>query len=1068
MWIVRLALRRPYTFVVVALLIVFLGIVTFQRMPTDIFPEVRIPIAAVIWSLNGLPPEEMEKRVVTISERAFTTTVNDIEHIESQSMLGVAVIKVFFHPGAKIEAAIAQITAQAQSVTRVLPPGIVPPNIIQYSASRVPILQLSVGSETLPEVQLFDYAQNSVRTQLATVQGASVALPYGGKPRTIMVDLDPQALRGKGLSATDVVQAINAQNLILPSGTAKIGDREYAVRMNSSPETVAGLNDLPIKQVNGSVTYIRDVAHVRDGFSVQQNIVSENGRRASLITILKGEGASTLDIVNRVKASLPKIQTTLPPELNLKLLADQSVFVKNALEGVIKEAIIAATLTGLMILIFLGSWRSTIIVATSIPLSILTSVIILGLFGYTINIMTLGGLALAVGILVDDATVEIENIHRNLGMRKPLRRAILDGAQQIAVPAFVSTLAICIVFVPVVFLRGIVQFLFTPLALAVVLAMMASYFLSRTLVPTMVQYLLPAEVERYAEIEHGHTSRDADIFWRVHFAFNRRFEAFRASYHGLLAACLRHRALTLVAFGLFVTTSVALSPFIGQDFFPDVDAGQIRLHVRAAPGTRLEETNQIFTAVEETIRRIIPRDEVALILNNIGIPIGGVNLAFSDSSVIGPTDGEILISLKPEHRSTFAYIKELRRRLPEEFPAATFFFQPADIVSQILNFGLPAPIDIQVVGNDRAANYQIAKKIAARVTRVPGAVDVHVHQVVDAPELRVNVDRTRAAQLGLTQRDVAGTLLTSLASSIDAAPNFWLNPVNGVSYRVTVQTPQHRINSMDALHREPIPTPGGGTPELLTNLATVERGTATTVANHYNVQPVFNVYASVQDRDLGGTMRDVGTIITAAEKELSRGSSIAVRGQVASMNAAFAGLAGGLVFAIILVYALMVVNFQSWLDPFIIITALPGAIAGILWALFLTQTTINVPSLMGAIMSIGVATSNSILLVTFANDLRREGQNAADAALSAGFTRLRPVLMTALAMIIGMLPMSLGMGEGGEQNAPLGRAVIGGLAVATVATLFVVPVIYSLLRRRPPLGREDDEPASAVGGGLPA
>jgi len=1057
MWIVRLALRRPYTFVVVALLIVFLGIVTFQRMPTDIFPEVKIPIAAVIWSLNGLPLEEMEKRVVTISERAFTTTVNDIEHIESQSMLGVAVIKVFFHPGAKIEAAIAQITAQSQSVTRVLPPGIVPPNIIQYSASRVPILQLSVGSEVMPEAQLWDYAQNFVRTQLATVQGASVALPYGGKPGPIMVDLDPQGLRGKGLSAADVVQAINAQNLILPSGTAKIGDREYGVRVNSSPDTVAGLNDLPIKQVNGSVTYIRDVAHVRDGFSVQQNIVSENGRRASLITILKGEGASTLDIVNRVKAALPKIQTTLPTELNLKLLADQSVFVKNALEGVMKEAVIAATLTGLMILVFLGSWRSTIIVATSIPLSILTSVIVLGLFGYTINIMTLGGLALAVGILVDDATVEIENIHRNLAMRKPLRQAILDGAQQIAVPAFVSTLAICIVFVPVAFLRGIVQFLFTPLALAVVLAMMASYFLSRTLVPTMVQYLLRVEVDRYAETEHGHAAAGADVFWRLHFAFNRRFEAFRESYRGALAACLRHRAATLVAFGLLVAVSAALAPFIGEDFFPEVDAGQIRLHVRAPAGTRIEETNQLFTAVEQTIRRVIPRDEVALVLSNIGIPIGGVNLAFSDSSVIGPTDGEILVSLKPEHRSTFGYIKELRRRLPEEFPAATFFFQPADIVSQILNFGLPAPIDIQVVGNDRVANYEIARKIAARVTRVPGAVDVHVHQVVNAPELRVNVDRTRAAQLGLTQRDVAGTLLTSLASSIDAAPNFWLNPVNGVSYRVTVQTPQHRIDSVDALQREPIPTPANGTPEMLTNLATVERGVASTVANHYNVQPVFNVYASVQDRDLGGTMGDVRKILTDAERELPRGSSIAVRGQVQSMNSAFAGLAGGLVFAIILVYALMVINFQSWLDPFIIITALPGAIAGILWALFLTQTTINVPSLMGAIMSIGVATSNSILLVTFANDQRAEGHDAVEAALSAGFTRLRPVLMTALAMIIGMLPMSLGLGEGGEQNAPLGRAVIGGLALATGATLFVVPVIYSLLRRQAPVSREDDD-----------
>jgi len=1048
MWIVRLALRRPYTFVVVALLIIVLGIVTIERMSTDIFPNVDIPVVTVIWSFTGISPDDLEKRVVTVSERAFTTTVNDIEHMESQSMYGVGVIKIFFHPNAKIEMAVAQITSIAQALLRILPPGFTPPLIIRYSASSVPILQLSVTSKTLPEEQLFDYANNFLRTQLATVQGASVSLPYGGKARQIMVDLNPKVLTGYGLSAIDVVNAINAQNIILPSGTAKIGNREYSVQVNSSPDTVEGLNNLPIKQVNGAVVYIRDVAQVRDGFAVQANIVSTGNRRASLLTVLKGGGASTIDVVRRVKEILPKIQATLPRELDITTLFDQSVFVKAAIDGVLREAIIAAGLTALMILIFLGSWRSTVIVATSIPLSILSSLIILWFFGYTINIMTLGGLALAVGILVDDATVEIENIHRNLAMGKPITQAILDGAQQIAVPAFVSTLAICIVFVPVVFLTGAVQFLFTPMALAVVLAMLASYFLSRTLVPTMVQYLLRSEVERYAESsEHG----SGDIFWRFHGAFDRRFEAMREKYRSMLAWVLQHRGLVLTEFGIVFASAIILFRVTGQDFFPQVDAGQFRLHVRAPAGTRLEETDQIFEAVEASIRRIVPPEETALVLHNIGLPLGGVNLAFSDSSTIGPADGEILVSLKPERRrSTFDYISEMRRKLPQEFPNLTFFYQPADIVSQILNFGLPAPIDIQLVGQNRAANYVIAGRIAERISRVPGLVDVHVHQVIAAPALRVNVDRTRAVQVGVTQRDVANSLLASLASSSDQAPNFWLNPQNGVSYRVAVQTPQYRIDSIDALQREPIAPAGAPATQLLTNLASFERGTTTTVANHYNVQPVYDVFASVQDRDLGGAARDIKLVLNDVEKNLPRGTSLIMRGQVESMNSAFTGLATGLVFAIVLVYALMVVNFQSWLDPFIIITALPGALSGILWALFLTQTTINVPSLMGAIMSIGVATANSILLVTFANDQRRAGNDAMSAALLAGYTRLRPVLMTALAMIIGMFPMALGWGEGGEQNAPLARAVIGGLIVATFATLFLVPVVYSLLRRKPP------------------
>ena len=1059
MWIVRLALRRPYTFVVVALLLVVLGVVTVQRMPTDIFPNVDIPVVTVIWSFTGIAPEDMEKRVVTVSERAFTTTVNDIEHMESQSMYGVGVIKVFFHPSAKVEMAVAQITSISQSLLRTLPAGFTPPLIIRYSASSVPILQLSVTSKVLPEEQLFDYANNFVRTQLATVQGAAVSLPYGGKARQIMVDLNPKALNGYGLSAIDVVNAINAQNLILPSGTAKIGTREYSVQLNSSPDTVEGLNNLPIRAVNGAVVFVRDVAQVRDGFSVQANIVSAGNRRASLLTVLKGGGASTIDVVRRVKEILPKIQATLPKELEIATLFDQSIFVKAAIDGVVREALIAAGLTALMILIFLGSWRSTVIVATSIPLSILTSLIILWFFGYTINIMTLGGLALAVGILVDDATVEIENIHRNLAMGKPITRAILDGAQQIAVPAFVSTLAICIVFVPVVFLKGAVQFLFTPMALAVVLAMLTSYFLSRTLVPTMVQYLLASEVARYDE---GGEQEEGDVFWRVHGAFNRRFERMREKYRAGLEWALHHRRLVLSEFAIVLGSAVLVVPLTGRDFFPLVDAGQFRLHVRAPAGTRLEETDQIFNAVEAAIAHIVPREETALVLHNIGLPLGGVNLAFSDSSTIGPADGEILVALKPGHRrSTFDYIRALRRELPQRFPDLVFFYQPADIVSQILNFGLPAPIDIQLVGQNRTANYALARRVAERIERVPGLTDVHVHQVVAAPALRINVDRVRAAQIGISQRDVANSLLASLASSSDQAPNFWLNPQNGVSYRVAVQTPQYRIDSVDALQREPIGAAGGSAQQLLANLATLERGSTVTVATHYNVQPVFDVFASVQDRDLGGAARDIRRILTDVEKDLPRGSSMIVRGQVESMTSAFIGLATGLLFAIVLVYALMVVNFQSWLDPFIIITALPGALSGIVWSLFLTQTTINVPSLMGAIMSIGVATANSILLVTFANDQRRAGQDALNAALLAGYTRLRPVLMTALAMIIGMLPMALGLGEGGEQNAPLARAVIGGLTFATFATLFVVPVIYSLLRQKTPFATDIDEAARA-------
>lgn len=1048
MWIVRLALRRPYTFVVASLVLVLLGIITVLRMPTDIFPEINIPVVSVIWSFAGMSPEEMERRIVTTTERAFTTTVNDIEHIESQAMLGVSVIKVFFHPGAKIEAAVAQITSISQTILRVLPPGIQPPLIIRYSASNVPILQLGVGSKTLSEQQLYDYGTNFLRTQLATIQGASVPLPYGGKPRQIMVDLDLHALQAKGLSAVDVSAAINAQNLVIPAGNIKMGTREYSVRLNSSPEVVDALNDLPIKVSNGAMVYIRDVAQVRDGFAVQSNIVNQDGRRSTLVTILKSGAASTLDIVERVKAALPRIKGLLPPELDLHFLFDQSLFVRAAVEGVVKEAIIAAGLTALMILLFLGSWRSTLIVALSIPLSITCSIIVMSALGQTLNVMTLGGLALAVGILVDDATVEIENIHRNLGQRKPLVQAILDGAQQIATPAFVSTLAICIVFVPVVFLKGAVQSLFTPLALAVVVAMLASYVLSRTLVPTMVQYLLRSELHRYLEEEHG-TQTSWNPIWSLHYAFNRAFERFRNVYRACLAWSLRHRlvmvVLCLAAFG----GALSLLRLIGQDFFPAVDAGQFRLHVRVPVGTRIEETERLFGRVEEVIRRTIPPNELALVLNNIGLPVGGINLAFSDSATIGPSDGEILVALKHEHRSTWDYVQTLRQSLAQTFPEMTFFFQSADIVGQILNFGLPAPIDIQVVGRNRK-NYEIAKQIEARVARVPGAVDVHLHQIVDAPELFVNVDRTRAAQMGLTQRDVANNMLIALSSSGQAAPNYWLNPQNGVQYLIAVQAPQHRLDSMDALQSMPIMGSGLSTPQLLSNLATIERRTALAVVNHHNVQPVLDVYANVQGRDLGGVARDIDAIVAEFQPKLPQGSSLVVRGQVESMRSAFTGLGAGVIFAIVLVYFLMVVNFQSWLDPLIIITALPGALAGIVLMLFLTHTNLSVPALMGTMMSIGVATANSILLVTFANDQRHEGYDAISAALSAGYTRLRPVLMTAFAMIIGMLPMALGIGEGGEQNAPLGRAVIGGLSVATFATLFFVPVMYSLMRRKQP------------------
>jgi len=1059
MWIVRLALRRPYTFIVMSLLILILGVVAIFRTPVDIFPVVDIPVVSVIWTFTGMGPQEMTDRITTNSERAFTTTVNDIEHMESTSMNGVSVTKIFFQPGANIPAAVAQITASAQTVLRGLPAGITPPLIIQYSASNVPVLQAAVYSDTLSPDQLQDYANQFIRIQLATVEGAQTPIAFGGAARNVMVDLDPEQMFAKNVSPADVSNAFNAQNVILPAGTAKMGDREYNVRLNSSPTVVDQLNDLPIKQVN----YLRDVAHVRQGAAVQTNTVRRNGQPSALLTVLKSGSASTLSVVSNVIARMPSILATLPPSLKLDFLFDQSLFVRASISGVVREAVIAACLTGLMILMFLGSWRSTLIVITSIPLSILSSIIVLSFLGETLNIMTLGGLALAVGMLVDDATVEIENTHRNLEMGKPIIKGILDGAAQVATPAFVSTLSICIVFVSVMFLTGAAKSLFTPLALAVVFAMLPSYLLSRTLVPTMIRFMLPSEVALYQSKgaheasgegqneQHAATASAAprgDIIWRIGERFNRLFEKLHAAYGRALGWALAHRLTVCTVFIVFCAVSFALFPFLGRDFFPSVDAGQFSLHVRAPAGTRLEETALRFSQVEEAIRETIPSDELKTVLDNIGLP-PFLNLAFGSTATIGPADGDILVALQPKHAPTQQYVEVLRDKLTARFPEMTFFYQPADIVTQVLNFGLPAPIDIQVVGHD-PKNQDIAQEIQTRVAAIPGAIDVHLSQVLNIPELFVNVDRTRAEQIGLTQREVASDMLVSLSSSAQTAPNFWLDPSNGVSYAVQVMTPQYKIPSIDALGRTPVTSPNVRRPQLLNNLATVNRTTSAGVVSHYNVQPTLDIMASVQNRDLAGVAGDVDKILADVQSKLPRGSSITVRGQVDTMRASFSGLSIGLVFAAILVYLLIVVNFQSWLDPFIIVAALPGAISGIMWMLFVTQTTVSVPAMMGAIMTVGVAVANSILLITFAGEQWLSGKSALAAALEAGQTRLRPVIMTATAMIIGMLPMSLGLGEGGEQNAPLGRAVIGGLLVATVCTLFFVPVVYSLLHRQPP------------------
>jgi len=1050
MWIVRLALRRPYTFIVVAVLLLILGPIVILRTPTDIFPNINIPVISVLWSYDGFDAEQMANRVVSITERALTTTVDNIQHIESQSLTGKAVVKIFFQPNASIDKAIAQVTAISQTQLRQLPPGITPPLVITYNASSVPILQLALSGKSLSEQQLFDYGVNFIRTRLVTIQGTAIPWPYGGKIRQVQVDLNTAALQSKGLSPLDVVNAISAQNLILPSGTSKIGQFEYNVDINSSPETIRQLNQIPIKTVGNTTIYIHDVAWVRDGYPPQTNIVRVNGQRASMLSVLKTGNASTLDIIAGIKKLLPVVAASVPPELQIKPLADQSLFVRASINGVLKEATIAACLTGLMILIFLGNWRSTVIIAVSIPLSILTSIIVMSALGETINIMTLGGLALAVGILVDDATVEIENINRNLAQGKEVEHAILDGAQQIAVPAFVSTLCICIVFVPMFFLTGVARYLFVPLAEAVCFAMLASYLLSRTLVPTMAKYLLRGHED---ELQAAAQSRNPLVHWQIR--FEHAFERFRERYHDLLQGCLRHRRIFLLSFvGACVASLIILIPWLGQDFFPTVDSGQFRMHLRARTGTRIEETARLCDLIEQSIRQQIPPDQLDTIIDNIGLPYSSINLSYSTSAPVGPADADILVSLKEDHSSTAKYVHDLRLRLAREFPGTTFSFPPADIVSQILNFGLPSPIDIQVVGNNLGVNREFANQLLSQVRQVPGTVDLRIQQPFDQPYLHVNVDRTKAQEVGYSERDVANNLLISLSGSFQTTPEFWLDPKNGVSYSIATQTPQYRIQSLQDLENVPVTGPSTAQPQILTSIANIQRGVGMATVSHYNISPVIDIYGSVQGRDLGAVARQINHIIQDAKAHAPRGTEVIVRGQIETMRSSYIGLLSGLVFSILLVYLLIVVNFQSWLDPFIIISALPAALAGIAWILFVTHTTLSVPALTGSIMCMGVATANSILVVSFAKEEMTEGRDPLLSALNAGFTRFRPVIMTALAMIIGMVPMALGLGEGGEQNAPLGRAVIGGLLFATVATLFFVPAFFSLLHGRRSAAKE--------------
>jgi multidrug efflux pump subunit AcrB len=1062
--IVRLALRRPYTFIVFAILIVIFGSLAAVKTPTDIFPDIKIPVIAAVWTYRGLSPDDMAGRVIYYYERQLSTAVTDIDHIESQSLPGVGIVKIFFHPTVDIRTATAQVTSLSQTVLKQMPPGITPPLILNYNASTVPILQLGLSSPDLAEKDIFDLGQNFIRPSLASVAGAAIPSPYGGRERQIQIDVDPQALQAHNLSSQDLENALAAQNQIVPAGTIKVGSFEYNVKLNNSPSIVEELNKLPVKQVDGATIFMGDVAHVHDGAPPQRNEVRMDGHRAVLMTVLKSGSASTLNIVDDVKALLPRLKETLPKSLKVLPLADQSIFVRAAVSGVIKEGAIAAALTSLMILLFLGSWRSTLVIVISIPLAILFSIALLSAMGQTLNIMTLGGLALAVGILVDDATVTIENINWHLEKGKTVPQAILDGAQQIVVPAFVSLLCICIAFVPMFFLPGISGFLFAPMAEAVLFALIGSFLLSRTLVPTMASYLLvahgdakDASVARRHDATHGHHPKSP--LSRFQHGFEVRFEAIRTSYHRYLTFAMERRLVFAAGFLGFVILSLGLVPFLGQNFFPAVDAGEISLHVRAPMGTRIEETAALFDHVEKRIRQIIPGNQLGSIVDNIGLPVSGTNRAYLNTGGVGPEDGDILISLNENHAATAGYVKKLRASLPQNFPGSVFSFLPADIVSQILNFGSPAPIDVQVAGPDKNKAEAYATEITKRVAKIAGAADVRLQQSSHYPEFGIDVDRTRAGQTGITERDVTNSLVVNLAGSIQVAPAFWLNPKNGVSYPIVVQTPQYRLDTLGELKSLPITGAKPGNPELLGGLSDIHRENSDAVVSHYAIQPTFDVYATTQDADLGTVANSIQKVLDDTQRDLPAGATVVIRGQVETMHAAFSGLFFGLAEAIVLIYLLIVVNFHSWTDPFVIVMALPAALAGIAWTLFATHTSLSVPALTGAIMCMGVATANSILVVSFARERMDATGDAVKAAIEAGVTRFRPVLMTALAMIIGMAPMALGLGEGGEQNAPLGRAVIGGLMFATVATLFFVPALFAMVRGRPshaanPIGGE--------------
>ena len=1061
MWIVLTALRRPYTFVVLAVVIALFGVRSAMQTPTDIFPNINIPVVSVVWTYNGLLPNDMSGRVIYYYERTLTAQVGDIEHIESHSLNGYGVVKIFFQKSVDIAAALAQVTAASQTVLKLLPPGITPPYVLSYNASSVPILQLALSSKKLPQMQLFDLGQNFIRPQLATVAGAAVPSPYGGKVLQVQVDLDQQAMQAHSVSADDVVNSISVQNLILPAGDEKVGKFDWNVSLNASPVRLEKINDLPVKEVNGTIIYMRDVAFVHQGSPPQTNLVRVNGSRAVLMTILKGGSASTLSVIEGIKSLLPRIQESLPASLNLRAVGDQSIFVKAAVFGVIREAALAAALVGVMILLFLGSVRSTVIILIEIPLAILFALTALSWLGETVNVMTLGGLALAVGILVDDGTVTIENINYHLEQGKPVERAIIDGAQQIVIPAFVTLLCLCIVFVPMFQLGGVAGYLFRPMAEAVVFALVGSFVLSRTLVPTMANYMLHGQ---HAGTSHGQGDagnvRSHNHFKRLQQGFENRFGRVRERYRSLLSLALGRPKTFMVGFLACVVLSFGLWPFLGENFFPAVDSGQILMHVRAQPGTRIEETARLFDLIEQTVRGIVPPDQLDNIVDNIGLPFSGINMAYQNTGTIGPEDGDALISLKEDHGPTADYIKRLRTVLPQKFPEATFSFLPADIVSQILNFGLPAPIDVQVIGNNQKANYAYATELLKRIRLVSGIADLRIQQVFSYPQINVEVDRTLAGDVGLTQRDVANSLLVTLSGSQQVHPNFWLNPENGVSYPIVAQMPQYRVDTMADLVNVPLASSETNALQYLGGLAQITPGPSPGVVSHYNVQPVVDIYGAIQQRDLGAVAADVNRILQDTRKDVPRGSYVVLRGQVQTMTNAYSQLYFGLAGAILLIYLVIVVNFQSWLDPFIIITALPAALAGIVWMLFVAGTTLSVPALTGAIMCMGIATANSILLVSFAREGLARGLDPAAAALEAGFTRFRPVLMTALAMIIGMLPMAFALGEGGEQNAPLGRAVIGGLLVATVATLFFVPTVFSLLH-----GRRDAQPARGAESG---